>query len=105
MGLLVADNKTFNNGLTLSNFVISIRGSLRGVEKVRTVDSDGNAATAYRTFYTIYYYASSAAYTAGNSWMDSESGTLDLTEAQAGSDIWSTIYNNIKSGYTSTTDI
>jgi len=102
MGLLVADSKTFNNGLTLSNFVISIRGSLRGIEKTNIVDGNGNAATVYRSFYTIYYYASAVAYAAGSCWMDSESCTLDLTEAQASGDIFAAVYADIASKYQNT---
>lgn len=99
MGVLVADQKTFNNGLTLSNFVITIRGNIFSCRKV-----ENSSPTAYRLQYEMLYYASQAAYESNNALPISiEAGSLDITDLNV--NIYTAIYNNIKASYVSYTDI
>ncbi len=105
MGLLVADTKQFNCGLTLSDFAVSIRGSFRGCEKTVLRNENGDFYAVYRVFYTLYYFASHAAYSNGSTWIDSEAATLDLTEEQASSGIFAAIYQHLASRCNSTSNI
>ena len=105
MGILVADNKTFNNGLTLNNFVISIKGSLRGLEKRTIYDDNGTPSTLYVIFYTAYYYANEAAYNNKACYLDSMSETIDLTEEQITTNIFARIYERISSNYNNITNL
>lgn len=97
MGILIADSKTFNNGLTLSNFVVSVRGSIMEVTKMPFT-------TTYRIFYKVYYYLSQDTYNANSEHIQVEMKHLDI-EGDISSNIFTLIYNNIKSGYNDTTDI
>jgi len=104
MGVLVADSKTFNIGLTLTNFVISIKGCFRGAEKT-TVLLDP-LTTRYRVWYNAYYYANQAAYNANAAHIEQSHHELDLTAEQiAATPMFDLIYADIKSRFTSTTDI
>ena len=105
MGVLVADSKTFSNGLSLTNWVASIKGRFRGVEKTLIYDEQNNATAVYRVFYTVFYYASQTAYAGVCDPISQDSHQLDLTEAQASGDIFAAIYNDIKGNYSNTTDV
>ena len=97
MGILVADEKKFNNGLVLSGFVITVKGCIMEVLKIPST-------TIYRVFYKVYYYLNQNAYNAGNEHIETELKHLDVEGDISGS-IFTLIYNNIKSGYSNTTDI
>ena len=105
MGILVADSKTFNNGLTLNNFVISVKGSLRGIEKRIIYDDNGTPSTLYVIFYTAYYYATEAAYNSKACYLDSISDTISLTDEQITTNIFARIYEQISSNYNNVTNI
>ena len=105
MGILVADNKTFNNGLTLNNFVISIKGSLRGLEKRIIYDDNGTPSTSYVIFYTAYYYTTEAAYNSKACYLDSISDTISLTDEQITTNIFARIYEQISSNYNNVTNL
>ena len=96
MGILVADEKKFNNGLALSNFVVSVKGCME-VTKIHPL-------TTYRIFYKVYYYLSQSAYDSNNEPLETEMKHLDV-QGDISSNIFTLIYNNIKSGYNDTTDI
>ena len=97
MGILVADEKKFNNGLVLSDFVMSVKGCIMEVLKIPTT-------TIYRIFYKVYYYLNQNAYNAGNEHIETEMKHLDIVGDISGS-IFNLIYNNIKSDYNNTSDI
>ena len=97
MGILVADEKKFNNGLVLSDFVMSVKGCIMEVLKIQST-------TIYRVFYKVYYYLNQNAYVAGNEHIETELKHLDVEGDISGS-IFTLIYNNIKSEYLNTTDI
>ena len=97
MGILVADSKTFSNGLVLVNFVVSVKGCVMEVTKIQST-------TIYRIFYKVYFYLSQDTYNANNEPLETEMKHLDV-QGDISSNIFTLIYNNIKSGYTNTTDI
>jgi len=101
MGVQVADSKTFANGLTLENWVCSVKGTINHIEK--GVSATG--ATIYRVRYDIHYYANLTAYNNNSSeiWVDAK--TLEVPEAEISGDIWTKIYNAIKANYNACTDI
>jgi len=104
MGVLVADSKTFSVGLTLTNFVISIKGTFRGVEKTQI--SLDPLVVKYRVWYNAYYYASQSAYQSDAANLEQTFHELDLTPEQiAATPVFDLIYADIKSRFTSTTDI
>lgn len=109
MGLLIADSKTFSSGITLTNSVASIRGSIREVQKlvIATTDQSNNITytTSYRLFYKIYYYASQTAYSSNANEIDSEVKQLDISEQAVSGDLFAQIYTHIASGYQNTTAI
>ena len=96
MGILVADEKKFNNGLVLSDFVMSVKGCIMEVLKIPST-------TIYRIFYKVYYYLNQNAYNAGNDHIETEMKHLDVQGDI--SNIFNLIYNNIKADYNNTTDI
>lgn len=96
MAITVVQEKTFSNGLTLANFVISCRGNLLTFRKL----DDGT----YQIQYSIYYYATSAAYAAGAGPIQDEARTIILTAANLNNNIFTHIYNNLKSIYPSAAD-
>ena len=96
MGILVADEKKFNNGLVLNNFVMSVKGCIMEVLKIPST-------TIYRIFYKVYYYLNQNAYNAGNDHIETEMKHLDVQGDI--SNIFNLIYNNIKADYNNTTDI
>ena len=97
MGILVADEKKFNNGLVLSGFVVSVKGCIMEVTKIQST-------TIYRIFYKVHYYISQDTYNAGNEPLETEMKHFDI-EGSISDNIFTLIYNNIKSGYNDTTDI
>jgi hypothetical protein len=97
MGILVADEKTFTNGLILSNFVVSVKGCVMELTKIPST-------TTYRIFYKIYYYLNQNAYDSNSAYIQVEMKHLDV-QGDISSNIFTLIYNNIKSEYTNTTDI
>jgi hypothetical protein len=96
MAIIVVQEKTFSNGLTLTNFVISCRGKLTTFLKIETGD--------YQIQYGIYYYATQAAYAAGAAPIQSEAKTIILTAGQLDSNIFTHIYNELKTTYPGTVD-
>lgn len=100
MGVLVADQKTFPNGLILSNFVLTIKGTITSIEKIKIDDN----TTIYRARFNIYYYVNEDAYN-NHGYLSIECGSIDLTAAQVSGDIFAIIYTSIKAGYNQTTDI
>jgi hypothetical protein len=109
MGVLVADEKTFANGLTLSNFCISIRGKFRGVEKtiLSAVGEDHTITytTVYRVWYNAYFFANQTSYDANSQPIEETFEQLDFTESQVSGNLFIAIYDRIKSNYSSTIDI
>ena len=97
MGILVADEKKFNNGLVLSDFVMSVKGCIMEVLKIPST-------TIYRIFYKVYYYLNQNAYNAGNDHIEIEIKHLDIQGDISGS-IFNLIYEDIKSNYNNCTDI
>ena len=71
MGILIADEKKFNNGLVLSDFVMSVKGCIMEVLKIPST-------TIYRIFYKVYYYLNQNAYNAGNDHIETEMKHLDV---------------------------
>ena len=100
MGVLVADNLKFNIGLTLNNFVITIRGNLRMIEK--SWNSEG---LIYKTYYRMLFYASQAAYESNDAWLQEQNDMLILTAEQIKGNIFTHIYDHIKTLYNSTSDV
>ena len=105
MGILVGDSKTFSNGLVLSNFIISVKGSIRGIEKKKGMDENGNPSIVYVILYTIYYYANELAYANGLNYVDSESTIFSLSEEQLSSNIFALLYSDIASRYNLVTNL
>lgn len=96
MGIVVLQEKTFNNGLALANFVISLRGNLSSFHKLE----DGT----YQIQYAIYYYATLAAYTENAVPMQDEARTIILTAEQLNGNIFTQIYDELKALYPGATD-
>ena len=97
MGILVADEKKINNGLVLVNFVVSVKGCVMEVTKIQST-------TIYRIFYKVYYYLSQSAYDSNNEHIQVEMKHLDV-QGDISDNIFTLIYNKIKSEYNDTTDI
>ena len=102
MGILVADEKKFNSGLVLSNFVVSVKGCIMEVTKMPFTTPH---ISTYRIFYKVYYYLSQSAYDSNSEPLETEVKHLDIEEGNISSNIFTLIYNNIKSEYNDTTDI
>lgn len=96
MAITVVQEKAFGIGLNLTNFVISCRGRLNCWIK----KDDGT----YQIQYSIYYYATEAAYNAGAAPIQDESRTIILTSAQLDSNIFNHIYNELKGLYPGASD-
>ena len=105
MGLLVADSKTFPNGLTLTNFVISLKGNIIEINKITAYDQNQNMVYIWDVSYRMFYYADQTAYTTKKEPIYQERGNLNLTESQLDSNIYTLIFNNLKANYTTTTSI
>lgn len=109
MGVLIGDSKTFDNGLTLSNFVISINGIHRNVEKTKIITDEKTenptVTIVYRTWYLCKYYASETAYNNSAEPIYTSFHELDMTASQLNSNVFDIIYASIKSNYSTTTDI
>lgn len=101
MGVLVSDELKFNIGLTLHNFVITIRGNLNMIEKARS--SEG--LSVYRTYYRMLFYASQASYQNNDAWLQEQNEVLILSAEQINGNIFTHIYDHIKSSYNNTSDV
>jgi hypothetical protein len=100
MGLLVQDEKKFNNGLTLSNFVISVRGCIGSIVKInRYNDANQTWGHVYRVSFNMYYFASQEAYSNNANWLDCTSEIIELTEEQINLDLFAEIYAHISTSY------
>jgi hypothetical protein len=104
MGILVGDEKTFSNGLTLSNFVVTVKGTLRGLEKKSIIDETGTKII-YRVYYTLYYYANQASYQNSCNYLDTMSECMDLNEAEIINGIFIKIYEYISSRFNTVTNL
>ncbi len=96
MGVVVLQEKTFNNGLTLANFVISLRGDIIRLSKLPD--------STYQVQYSMYYYATLTAYNNSASPLQDESGTIILTAEQLNGNIFTQIYGQLKAQYQGATD-
>lgn len=96
MGIVILQEKTFNNGLTLANFVITLRGSLNEFRKLQ----DGT----YQIQYTTYYYATLTAYNNSASPLQDEANTIILTAEQLNGNIFTHIYDQLKLTWPGATD-
>ena len=101
MGLEIADVKLFGNGISLTDWVCSIKGVIERIEK--GISNEGTAI--YRVRYNIYYFANLQSYQNKLSeiWVDAK--TLELTENNISGDIWTKIYDDIRSNYNVYNDI
>jgi hypothetical protein len=102
MGILVVDVTNFPNGLSLSNFVITVKGCIKEIVK-QTISIDLNEVTIYRVWNIAYFYASQTAYNNSAQPFEQKMFTIDLNAAQL-TDIFTHIYNNLKSIYPSGVD-
>lgn len=97
MGLIIHEEKKFNIGITASDFVITVRGSVNRIEK---------CADGYLLQYNIYYYLNMDAYQIsgwGSEPIQSEQCSILLSAEQLQSNIFSHIYAQIAEKYQSTT--
>lgn len=101
MGILVQDDRKFANGLTINNFVITIRGNIRMIEKIVCVDS----SVVFKVHYVLLYYANQAAYENNDEYLLQENGVLNLATEQISGSIFTLIYDNIKEFYNNCSDI
>lgn len=99
MAILVEDEKTFSNGITLNNFVATLAGSIERIQK--GINNNGNVI--YRVRYNIHYFGSVDAYNNKLAEFWTEDKTLE-TEDITG-DIFTKLYNDIKSNYNVCSDI
>jgi hypothetical protein len=111
MGILIADTITLQTGLSLSNTVLSIKGQITNIQKQQQYDSTGVIipdSSYYRVFYTTYLWANEAAYSSNPQLPVLQMNNnlfIDLSPSQITGDIYSLIYNSIKSNYQNATDI
>lgn len=106
MGLLVQDEKKFNNGLMLANFVISLKGSINNI--IKTSIFNDNSLTwsiVYRVNYSVYYFANQQAYNEKCNWLDCVSSSIDLTPEEINLDIFGSIYSHISAQYQQTINL
>jgi len=104
MGFIVADSITLPNGLSVSNFVVSIGGRYN-LYKMKFLNPTTNVlSTTYQLEYSIIYYASQTAYE--NNIPFQTDGLLRMTidPSLITGDIFTIIYNNLKGKYTNFVD-
>ena len=101
MAILVADARIFPNGITLTNWVATLAGAIERIEK--GISNTGNLI--YRVRYNIKYFGSIEAYNNKLSefWVDGK--TLSIQAEEITGDIWTKIYDDIKSNYNICSDI
>ena len=97
MGILSQDEKAFSNGLTLTAWVATVRGSIREVQKI--------SSTSFRLSYRVFYYANQQAYSDNKSPIDDEVKQLDISDQQINGDLFALIYQHISSSYQNVSQI
>jgi len=100
MGVKIADEKQYSNGLVLNNSVVTIKADYR----IGKFTNPLSEIETYRVWYTCYYYISQTAYEQKKGYIESSYHQIDILPEQL-NDIFGAIYTEIKSGYQSTTDI
>jgi hypothetical protein len=101
MGIQIADSITFKNGLTLSNTILTIKGQILRINSIQS-------GASFRVFYSTYQFASNDAYSASPQSEPLQICNdlyIDLSPSQINGDIYTAIYDNIKSSYQTTSDI
>ena len=101
MAIEIEDEKTFPNGITLEHFVATLAGSIERIQK----GISNNGDVIYRVRYNIHYFGSVAAYNTRLAEFWTEDKTLEITAENITGDIWTKIYNDIKSNYNVCIDI
>ena len=101
MAIEVQDEKTFSNGITLENWVATLAGSIERIQK----GISNTGAVIYRVRYNIHYFGSVEAYNNRLAEFWTEDKTLEIAAEDITGDIWTKIYNDIKSNYNVCSDI
>lgn len=110
MGFTVLDSVLFSNGLTLSNFIVSINGYFTLSKKPVVTRLDPQLPptieTKYQVTVGINYYINSTQYAASSPFFrDNLVSHLFTLEEISGTDIYTVVYTWLKSKYTNTTDL
>ena len=108
MGIIIGDTITLNNGLTVTNTYCSFGNSKISLRKNinNTYDSSGNIVSNINyTLYCNYCIWINKTYRLNNNViLESYNINKDITSSDLNTNLYSILYTEIKSKYTSTTD-